>query len=85
MGVKTKNSFGPGEWIDCVHLGADNNPPMIDHLEVTTSNTYRLYTSATKYRSVYMYKGLIYPGKGIVKVTDSGGTALTAQLVYAIY
>ena len=80
-----KNNYKPGEYVDAIHLSADGNAPMIDHLEVTASNSYRLYTAPTKYRTVYMYKGICYPGKGVLKITNTAGTTLTAGLIYAIY
>lgn len=58
-------------------------PPRI--IEVTASNTYRLYSTDNKYRSKYMYKGIEYDGEDVVFATDSAGTALTAGIMYFVY
>lgn len=52
---------------------------------VTASNTYRIYTTATKYRTVYLYKGIEYDGPSTYCITDSSGTALTAGIAYYVY
>ena len=54
-------------------------------IEVTTSGTYRIYESPTKYRSKYMYKGVEYDGEGVRCITASDGTALTAGVAYYVY
>jgi hypothetical protein len=71
--------------IDASAIGATPLDVTPKFVEVTASNTYRVYESATKYRSKYMYKGIEYEGDGIAFITDAAGTALTAGICYYVY
>lgn len=77
--------YNAGDFIDLATLGIDTTKSVVDHIEVTASNTYWLYTTAGKYRPAYLYKGIPYSGRGIVKATDSAGSALTAGIMYFVY
>lgn len=56
-----------------------------EHIEVSETNTYRLYSEGGTYRTVTIYKGVPYPGRAVVKATDSSGTALAAGKMWFIY
>lgn len=71
--------------IDASVIGTTGLDVAPHHIEVTASNTYRIYESPTKYRNKYMYKGIDYYADGVLYVTDSGGTALTAGILYYVY
>jgi len=71
--------------IDASAIGTNGLNVAPHHIEVTASNTYRLYESPSKYRNKYIYKGLDYYAEGVYYVTDSSGNALTAGILYYVY
>lgn len=65
-------------------ITTDSYAPPI-HIEVSETAEYRLYSEGGTYRTITIYKGIPYPGRAVVKATDSSGNAIAAGKLWFIY
>ena len=83
--MANKPIYQKGQAVDGYKCGDDTLANECCHIEVTASNSYRVYSNAKRYRTKFMYKGLEYSGRGILKITDTSGDALAKGIAILVF